>query len=258
MLTFGSLFSGIGGFDLGFENIGMKCLWQFEIDKIARSILKSHFDCILYNDIRKASSLNLETVDIICGGDPCPCRSKAKGNRKSKYPDLSGYFLALVGKMRPAWVVRENVPAPDDKDFATCLELFGYRTIIVRTDAYAITCQNRKRDFIVGCLEETKARRFFKLCIKKSREGSIAPIFTKEKSYPCISTKSRRCDSRDGYIWDGSGKIRIADKDERVLLAGFPVGWLKGISDSAISRLTGNSVIPGIVSWIGRNIVKSY
>ena len=43
ILTFGSTFSGIGGFDLGFERAGMACRWQVEIDPKARAILKRHW-----------------------------------------------------------------------------------------------------------------------------------------------------------------------------------------------------------------------
>lgn len=42
-MTFGSLFAGIGGFDLGFERAGMKCVWQVEKDPHARQVLEAHW-----------------------------------------------------------------------------------------------------------------------------------------------------------------------------------------------------------------------
>ncbi len=43
MLTFGSLFAGIGGFDLGLERAGMRCKWQVEINPYAQAVLKKHW-----------------------------------------------------------------------------------------------------------------------------------------------------------------------------------------------------------------------
>jgi len=46
-MTIGSLFSGIGGFDLGFECAGFKTLWQVEIEPFAQAILKTRFEVII-------------------------------------------------------------------------------------------------------------------------------------------------------------------------------------------------------------------
>jgi DNA (cytosine-5)-methyltransferase 1 len=54
MLTFGSLFAGIGGFDLGFERAGMVCKWQVEIDEYCSAVLAKHWpDVTRYRDVRK-------------------------------------------------------------------------------------------------------------------------------------------------------------------------------------------------------------
>ena len=70
--TFGSLFAGIGGFDLGFERAGMVCRWQVEIDEFCQKVLAKHWpDVTRYGDVRECGKHNLEAVDLICGGFPC-------------------------------------------------------------------------------------------------------------------------------------------------------------------------------------------
>jgi DNA (cytosine-5)-methyltransferase 1 len=77
-LTFGSLFAGIGGFDLGFERAGMVCRWQIEVDVYCRRVLAKHWpDVRRYEDIRYVGA-ELERVDVICGGDPCQANSKRR------------------------------------------------------------------------------------------------------------------------------------------------------------------------------------
>lgn len=80
-LTFGSLFAGIGGFDLGFERAGMVCKWQVEIDDYATKVLAKHWPHVhRERDIRECGRHNLEHVDVICGGFPCVDRMRGLGN----------------------------------------------------------------------------------------------------------------------------------------------------------------------------------
>ena len=71
-LTFGSLFAGIGGMDLGLERAGMRCLWQVEIDPYASQVLAKHWpDVARHGDVRSVGAHCLQPVDVICGGFPC-------------------------------------------------------------------------------------------------------------------------------------------------------------------------------------------
>ena len=80
-LTHGSLFSGIGGFELGAEMSGIKTLWNCEIEGHKRNILKRHFpEAVQYTDIcLMKSPLH---VDIISGGFPCQDISIANVSNK--------------------------------------------------------------------------------------------------------------------------------------------------------------------------------
>lgn len=68
LMTFGSLFAGIGGFDLGFERAGLVCKWQVEIDDYATKVLEKHWPSVhRERDIRQCGKHNLEQVDVIFG-----------------------------------------------------------------------------------------------------------------------------------------------------------------------------------------------
>ena len=59
-LTHGSLFAGIGGFDLGFERAGIKTIWQVEIDEYCRRVLEKHWpDVERFSDVRLCGADNL-------------------------------------------------------------------------------------------------------------------------------------------------------------------------------------------------------
>jgi len=110
----GSLFSGIGGFELGFERAGMRVSWQVEQDAYCRAVLARHFpDAVRFEDVREVGARELEPVDLICGGFPCQDLSAAgrgaglAGSRSGLWSE----FARIVRELRPRYVVVENVPA---------------------------------------------------------------------------------------------------------------------------------------------------
>jgi DNA (cytosine-5)-methyltransferase 1 len=113
-ITFGSLFAGIGGFDLGFERAGIVCKWQVEIDDYATKVLEKHWlNVHRERDIRQCGKHNLEYVDVICGGFPCQDISYA-GLGAGLDGERSGLFfeaIRLVSELQPRVVVLENVAA---------------------------------------------------------------------------------------------------------------------------------------------------
>jgi len=113
-ITFGSLFAGIGGFDLGFERAGMSCRWQVEIDDYANRVLAKHWPEVhRERDITQCGRHNLGPVDVICGGFPCQDISYA-GRGAGLDGERSGLFfeaIRVVRELRPRVVVLENVAA---------------------------------------------------------------------------------------------------------------------------------------------------
>ncbi len=239
-----SLFTGAGGIDIAAEKAGFITIAQVETDSRCNQVLEKHWPNIhRCQDIREFPDRQYDAITLISGGDPCPCRSKARSIWGTKHPDLSGYFLAVVGKIWPTWVVRENVPASDDVDFEAALDVLGYKSIIITTNAAPYTGQNRQRDFIIGSIEKAWISKFQKFYFRYRNEGITQASSKKTEGYPCLTTHAYRYDSRDGYVWDGQGALRVADSDEREKLAGFPIGWFDGLSQTAVARLTGNAVV---------------
>jgi DNA (cytosine-5)-methyltransferase 1 len=111
-MTHGSLFSGIGGFELGAEWAGIPTLWNCEINQWNRKLLNHRFpNTKQYEDIRTLA--NPRKVNIISGGFPCQdisgANTKAKGI-KGHRSGLWGEMYRIVGQVRPEYIIIENSP----------------------------------------------------------------------------------------------------------------------------------------------------
>ena len=96
--TFGSLFAGIGGFDMGMEQAGWSCKFQVEWDKDCLSILDHHWaDVPKLGDIREVDGRLLPPVDCIIFGSPCQDLSNQPlaGTRTGLSGKRSGLFHEL-------------------------------------------------------------------------------------------------------------------------------------------------------------------
>jgi DNA (cytosine-5)-methyltransferase 1 len=109
--TVGSLFSGIGGLDLGLERAGMKVVWQSEIDPFACKVLKKHWpEVVNHGDIKQIDWATVEPVDIICGGYPCQPFSTAGKRKGTDDPrHLWPWVRTAISELRPQYAILENV-----------------------------------------------------------------------------------------------------------------------------------------------------
>ncbi len=182
--TFISLFSGIGGADLGFERAGFECVAQVECHPWRRKVLAHHWpDVPRFDDVCEVGAHNLPRADVIVGGFPCQDLSVA-GKRRGLAGKRSGLFYEfsrIIDELSPAWFCIENVPGllssdpcPRQRggDFGlVLLELTGYppdipkngwknsgvcsgpkRTVAWRVldSRYFGVAQRRRRVFVVG------------------------------------------------------------------------------------------------------------
>jgi DNA (cytosine-5)-methyltransferase 1 len=111
MLTVGSLFSGIGGLDLGLERAGMTVKWQSEIDPYACRVLKKHWpDVPNLGNIKGINWKEVEKVDVICGGYPCqPFSTAGKRNGEEDPRHLWPWVREAISELRPHYAILENV-----------------------------------------------------------------------------------------------------------------------------------------------------
>tara|TARA_R100000808_G_scaffold1216_2_gene5737 strand:- start:1614 stop:2459 length:846 start_codon:yes stop_codon:yes gene_type:complete len=112
-----SLFSGIGGLDLGLERAGMTVVGQSEVDAYASRVLAKHWPTVPnLGDITKITEDDLERIgpiDLVCGGFPCQDLSVAgkQGGIKASRSGLFFDLMRVVRLVRPRLVLLENVPA---------------------------------------------------------------------------------------------------------------------------------------------------
>ena len=163
MMRYGSLFSGIGGFDLGLDRAGMSCAWQVEKDPMAAGVLDyrwpgvAKFDDVTTFGREQAGG----AIDLICGGFPCQDLSVAgrRAGLAGKRSGLFHEFMRIADELAPRWIVLENVPgllsSDGGRDMAivtSTLAGLGYGWAYRVLDSqYFGLAQRRRRVFIVCC-----------------------------------------------------------------------------------------------------------
>lgn len=110
-MRFLSLFSGIGGFDIGLERAGMQCVGQVENNDYCNRVLEKHWPNVKrMKDIYNVTGNEFGTIDLICGGIPCQpasCAGKRRGTQDNRW--LWPETFRVVRAIKPAWCLFENV-----------------------------------------------------------------------------------------------------------------------------------------------------
>jgi len=173
-MRFGSLFAGVGGFDIGLEAAGWECGWQVEWDKNCQQTLSHHWpDVPKWLDVSDVNGAELPPVDVITFGSPCQDLSVAgkragiqqEGGRSNLFFEATRIIKEMrdaTAGVSPRWAIWENVPGAftsgTGDDFEAVLkEMANLGASLVEwatLDAQFFGVpQRRRRVFVIACFD---------------------------------------------------------------------------------------------------------
>ena len=214
-MKFIDLFAGIGGFRLGMESAGHKCVAFCEIDKFARSSYKAIHDTegeVEYHDITSVTDEQWSefrgTVDVICGGFPCQAFSVA-GKRQGFLDETRGtlfFEIARAAKqIKPRILFLENVKGLLSHDkgrtfgiILNTLDELGYdcEWQVLNSKNFGVP-QNRERVFIIGHSRGERGREVFPITGNDTKVNN--------KRIKKIGNIRKMGKSQSGDVFDKSG-----------------------------------------------------
>ena len=233
----GSLFTGIGGIDLGLQRAGMEIAWQVEIDPYCRQVLAKHWpDVPRYGDIKTLRGDELEPVDLIAGGFPCQPVSLA-GQRRGQddyrwlWPEVAR-ILRVVG---PRYVLLENTPgllSPGMGEVLGDLADIGFDAEWQVLSAKAFGAPHlRRRVFILAYSRGQRIQGFWQRPIPRFAEFSW-------------------CQDVRG-VEDLRSRPDLPEPLLRGTRNGFP-DYMERV------KAAGNAVVPAIFEWLGEGILAAH
>lgn len=243
MLTVGSLFSGIGGLDLGLEQAGMKTVWQVEFDDWARGKLDENFPHTeKFKDVREVGKHNLRSVDLICGGFPCQDISVSNYRGLGLEGERSGLwseFFRLICDLRPRYTLIENVP--------NLLVRGGTRVL---SDLASIGYDAEWQTIRAATFGlPTRRKRLFIIAYPRSKRTEAFQVYS--SSMP-QSYQSRWADSIQlCFETVGYKTVRIPDHLRMDTGISFELSEIE-----AAVKGYGNAVAPPVAKWIGERIIE--
>jgi DNA (cytosine-5)-methyltransferase 1 len=230
-ITYGSLFSGVGGMDMGFDQ-HFQCVFQVEWDKHCQSILRRHWpDVPKWEDVQDVSGHELPPCDILTFGSPCQDLSVA-GKRAGIEGGRSSMFFEatrIIKEMRdatngtfPRITVWENVPGAlssnKGEDFGAVLEALGdigavdIQWSVLDAQHFGVP-QRRRRIFLVAVFDPAIAARCPEeiLPVFEGRRGDFAKGTKKGQDTPSDSREGADDDSDQNFRMLGFGHYTADD-----------------------------------------------
>ena len=226
--TFGSLFAGVGGIDLGFEAAGWEGKFQVEWDPHCQQTLAHHWpDVPRWGDVSDVSGAELPPVDLITFGSPCQDLSTAgkraglvEGSRSNLFFQATRIIKEMrdaTGNTFPRWALWENVPGAfssnQGADFGAVLdEMANLGALAVEwhcLDAQFFGVpQRRRRVFVLACFDTgiTKRGRQQVLPVPEGRRGDSATRRqARQDAARASADRAAGVGRQDAQGWDGDG-----------------------------------------------------
>ena len=168
-----SLFSGIGGIDLGFVQAGFEIAWANEIDKYAAETYKNNLDegPLVVGDIKRVDTNSIPEFDVLVAG--FPCQSFSTAGKQKGFDDARGNLFFQVARVveakKPRVIFLENVENliehDEGKSFLTVYNAlapmgYSFKYKVMQPYEYGNVPQSRARVFIVGFADDEQCSRF--------------------------------------------------------------------------------------------------
>lgn len=262
-LTVGSLFSGIGGFDLGLERAGMKVIWNCEIDPYACRLLKKHWpDVPNIGNIKEVNWNEITRPNVLCGGYPCqPFSTAGKRQGENDPRHLWPYFRDAISVLRPRYAILENVRGHLTLGGTTVigdLAAIGYNAEW-RVISAASVGANHRRDRIIIVAYPHRSP------VELKCQRQIQKSNAQRRSQNVSDTSSGDGRGAEPYglceVFGQAAELRESDS----AIGSLPNWWkiepdVGRVADGIPSRVDrlrgiGNAVVPQVAEYIGRIVI---
>lgn len=266
MMTIGSLFAGIGGFELGLEWAGFgPVLWQVEKDPFCRRVLRRHWpEARRHGRIETFRAADFPAVDLVCGGFPCQDISSAgKGAGLAGLRSRLWYqFERVVSDARPRVVVVENVASGKRRwlcEVRGALEALRYRTSAVGVSASDVGAPHRRaRVFVIAYADGRPVRDEPRR--QRGANGTRATVASYDGHQGPMADADHQGNPRQAPPWDAVGVGPSRQGHAR--LDGSPwaaepcVGRVADGIPDRMDRLRGlgNAVVPQCAMVVGLKV----
>jgi DNA (cytosine-5)-methyltransferase 1 len=199
-LTFGSVCSGIEAASVAWHPLGWRAAFVSEIDAFPRAVLNHRYPEVpLHGDFTTIEPGRYDRIDLLVGGTPCQSFSIAglRGGLADDRGNLALEYLRLADRLRPRWLVWENVPgvlsSNGGRDFGSILggmvELgYGFAYRVLDAQHFGVP-QRRRRVFVVGCAGDWR-RAAAVLFERHSLSGHPAPSREAGQVAPTVPSRS--------------------------------------------------------------------
>ena len=277
-VTVGSLFSGIGGLDLGLERAGMKVIWQSEIDPYCCKVLKKHWPEVPnHGNIKEINWQEIEKPNIIAGGYPCQPFSQAgkrKGTRDPRH--LWPWVREAISQLRPDYAILENVPGHltmGGTEVIGALTEIGYDAEWRVVSAAGLGANHLRKRIIIVAYSNDSGSRTSQCCVERKHASGV--IFGHDSQHGisgcCTNVAHSDCEQLGVNRSQATTRQKSCKRNNYIATEktnDFRQWWqiepnvgrvADGISNR-VDRLRGlgNAVVPQVAQYIGRLVMEQY